>query len=72
MGFDSHWDTLKQIVCNGKSHLEMDDDWGYAYFRKLPYVTNMKWDLDNGEIEYIDRIIRVPVFVNHNEPCEHI
>ena len=23
--------------CKGKSHLEMDDDWGYAYFRKPPH-----------------------------------
>ena len=24
------------MVCTGKSHLEMDDDWGYPYFRKPP------------------------------------
>jgi hypothetical protein len=25
---------------NGKSHLEMDDDWGYPYFRKPPYLAD--------------------------------
>ena len=24
--------------CEGKSHLEMDDDWGYPYFRKPPVI----------------------------------
>ena len=23
---------------HGKSHLEMDDDWGFPYFRKPPYL----------------------------------
>ena len=23
-------------LCHGKPHLEMDDDWGYPYFRKPP------------------------------------
>ena len=27
----------KNIVCHGKYHLEMDDDWGYPYFREPPY-----------------------------------
>ena len=26
----------KWMVYEGKSHLEMDDDWGYPYFRKRP------------------------------------
>ena len=25
------------VVCKGKYHLEMDDDWGYPHFRKPPY-----------------------------------
>jgi hypothetical protein len=25
------------VVYNGEYHLEMDDDWGYPYFRKPPY-----------------------------------
>ena len=29
--------TPKWIVYQGKPHLEMDDDWGYAYFRKPPF-----------------------------------
>ena len=31
-GYPHSW-----IVCKGKSHLEMDDDWRYPYFRKPPY-----------------------------------
>ena len=30
--------TPKWLVHEGKPHLEMDDDWGYPYFRKPPYV----------------------------------
>ena len=30
--------TPKWLVYTGKSHLEMDDDWGYPYFRKPPYL----------------------------------
>ena len=26
----------------GKSHLEIDDDWGYPYFRKPPYGVWLK------------------------------
>ena len=26
------------MVYKGKSHVEMDDDWGYPYFRKPPYI----------------------------------
>ena len=29
--------TPQWMVYNGKSHLEMDDDWGYSLFRKPPY-----------------------------------
>ena len=25
------------MVDTGKSHLEMDDDWGYPYFRRPPF-----------------------------------
>ena len=25
---------------HGKSHLEMDDNWGYPYFRKPPYSSS--------------------------------
>ena len=28
--------NLKWMAYDGKSHLEMDDDWGYPYFRKPP------------------------------------
>ena len=27
------------VVYNGKSHLEMDDNWGYPHFSMPPYVT---------------------------------
>ena len=30
--------TPKCLVYKGKSQSEMDDDWGYPHFRKLPYV----------------------------------
>ena len=29
------------IIYNGKSHLQMDDDWGYPYFRKPSYGFHM-------------------------------
>ena len=31
------WDTPKWLVCNRKSHLEIDDDWGYSHLWKPPY-----------------------------------
>ena len=33
--------TPKWMVYKRKSHLEMDDDWGYLYFRKPPYGNDM-------------------------------
>ena len=34
---------------HGKSHLEMDDDWGYPYFRKPP-----KWTASTIEANFSD------------------
>ena len=36
MGIPQKW-----VVFKGKSHLEMDDDWGYPHFRKPPYIKKM-------------------------------
>ena len=38
MGVSMNCGTPKWLVHEGKSHLEMDDDWGYPYFRNPPYV----------------------------------
>ena len=31
----------ERIVYKGKSHLEMDDEWGYPYLWKPPYATHV-------------------------------
>ena len=33
---------LQWMVYKGKSHLEMDDDWGYPYFGKPPFIAILK------------------------------
>ena len=39
MGVSNHWGIPNSwLVYKGKSHLEMDDDWGYPYFRTPPSV----------------------------------
>ena len=40
-GFFQKWRYPNSwLVYEGKSHLEMDDDWGYPYFRKPTYTNN--------------------------------
>ena len=39
MGVPQQW--MVYDVYEGKSHLEMDDDWGYTYFRKRPFGSGM-------------------------------
>ena len=36
-GFPSMWVSKMDGSVHGNSHLEVDDDWGYPYFRKPPY-----------------------------------
>ena len=38
MGGSINGGTPIWLVCNGKSHLGMDDDWGYPHFGKPPYI----------------------------------
>ena len=39
-----------------KIHLEMDDDWGYPYFRKPPYGLITNWFLLNPAHTSIDPV----------------
>ena len=42
-GFHSHGGTLKWLIYKGKSHLEMDDVWGYPLFQENTiYLTSFK------------------------------
>ena len=38
-GFHKWRSPTSWMVSNGKSDLEMDDDWGYSQFRKLPFIS---------------------------------
>ena len=49
MGVPHSWMVKKR----GNSHLEMDDDWGYPYFRKPPYIIQLF--LGQGRNEAIPR-----------------
>ena len=49
MGVSVNGGIPKWMVYKGKSHLEMDKNWGYPSFRKPPYVYYHK----NGNSQYM-------------------
>ena len=68
-GYRNSW-----LVYNGKSHLEMDDDWGYPYCRKSPYLCigiqlqyEMIPDVFYGRWIYLP-IISLTLFATENGP----
>ena len=63
-GFHSHGGSPKWFVCKGKSHLEMDDDWGYPYFRKPLYILLYHFIPKDGI--YYDIVVIQPPVLGYN------
>ena len=49
MGVSINGGAHKWMVYSGKSQSKMDDDWGYPYFEKPPYVS---YNVNPGSINH--------------------